>query len=252
MKNILHELESTGKDLAPCFCFVDPFGWDDIDYDVLSKVMKYEKAELLITFMAGYLERFVWDPKHIKSIGRLYTAEQIYDIKNSKNEENLVTRFFLENLKEKIKDAGESGRIYDLSFATYNSHNRLEYYLIYLTKSCKGLEAMKSAMFNSAKDGSYKFSDFEFDPNQTTLVDYGQEQQWIQLAADEVYKKFVSKFGVGNKIPISFFEDFVTCQSKWVFKKEILRKLEEAGKIEVIAEKRRKGTFPDRSYIVLN
>ena len=252
MKRILDRLESNGEELAPCFCFVDPFGWDDIDYDVLAKVMKYEKAELLITFMAGYLERFVWDPKHIPSIGRLYTEEQINNIKNKERGENLVTKYFLENLMAKIKGSGVNGSIYDLSFATYNRHNRLEYYLIYLTKSCKGLEVMKSAMFNSAKDGSYKFSDFEFDPNQTTLVDYGQEQQWIEFAADEVYKKFVSTYGTGNRIPISSFKGFVTCQSKWIFKKEILKKLEEAGRINVIAEKRRKGTFPERSFIVLN
>lgn len=251
LKKILEKLESEGKNLAPCLCFVDPFGWDDINYDVLSKVMKYEKAELIITFMAGYLERFVWDPKHIPSISRLYTEEQINYIKNSKNEENLVTNLFLANLKKKIKDEGVDGSIYDLSFATYNGHNRLEYYLIYLTKSCKGLEVMKYAMFNSAKDGSYRFSDFEFDPNQTTLVDYGQEEKWIEKAADELYKAMVLRHGTGEELNISILKYFVTCQSRWIFKKEILVKLEETNRIKVIAEKRKRGTYPDRANVII-
>ncbi len=251
MKKILDRLESDGKNLAPCLCFVDPFGWDDIDYDVLSKVMKYEKSELLITFMAGYLERFVWDPKHISSISRLYTEEQINNIKNGEKGENLVTKYFLENLKNKIRSAGVNGRIYDLSFATYNGHNRLEYYLIYLTKNCKGLEVMKSAMFNSAADGSYKFSDFEFDPKQTTLVDYGQEQQWIENAANELYTAMVSRYETGRQLPMRLLKDFVTCESKWIYKSEILVKLEETNRMKVIAEKRRKGTYPDRASAIL-
>lgn len=252
MEKIMTRLESEGKTLAPSLCFVDPFGWNDLRYDVLSKVMKYEKAELLITFMAGYLERFVWDPSHLQSIKRLYSDEQINAIKNSQNGENLVTKFFLENMKDRIRSGGAVGQIYSISFATYNANNRLEYYLIYLTKHCKGLEAMKEAMFNSAKDGSYKFSDFDFDPHQTTLVDYGQEQVWMERASTDIYQLLLSMFGTGKKIPISEVKDIVTCQSKWKFRKAILAKMEESNKIQVIAENRKRGSYPDRGVIVLN
>ncbi len=252
MENILARLESEGRTLAPCLCFVDPFGWNDLSYHVLSNVMKYEKAELLITFMAGYLERFVWDPNHLQSIKRLYSDQQINAIKNSQNRENLVTKFFLENLTDHIREGGVNDQLYSISFATYNANNRLEYYLIYLTKHCKGLEVMKEAMLNSAKDGSYKFSDFEFDPSQTTLVDYGQEQAWIERASNELYSLLLSMFGTSKEIQISEVKDLVTCQSKWKFRKAILAKMEESKKIRVIAENRRRGTYPDNGFIVLN
>lgn len=251
MKRILRSLESEGKNLAPCLCFVDPFGWNDIDYGVLSTIMKYEKAELLITFMAGYLERFVWDPVHIPSIKALYSNEQIEAIKENKDEENLVTKYFLENLTKNIRNAGVIERLYNLSFAAYNNHNRLEYYLIYLTKNCKGIKAMKGAMFDSARDGSYKFSDFNFDPNQTTLVDYGQEYHWVEKASSDIYMLLLSEYGAGRRIAIPDVKSLIDCYSNWLYKAGILSKLEEKNKIEVIAENRRRGTFPDRGYITL-
>ncbi len=252
MKQILNELESEGKNLAPCLCFVDPFGWNDIDYEILSNIMKYEKAELLITFMAGYLERFVWDPIHISSIKRLYSDEQIQKIRESSNEENLVTKYFLENLTENIRKLGIKDRLFNISFATYNNHNRLEYYLIYLTKSCKGLEVMKSAMFFSAKDGSYKFSDFDFDPAQKTLIDYGQESDWVIGASEEIYQLLLTRFGKGRSIPIPTVKSIVKCESKWMFKNDILAEMEDSKRINVFVDKRRKRTFPDRGYITLN
>lgn len=251
LKTILSDLEVRHVSLAPCFCFVDPFGWSDIDYDVLSRIMMYEKAELLITFMAGYVERFVFDPMHLPSLKKLYSDQQLESIRTSINDENLVTKYFLENLIQKINSNNAASDLFTLSFATYNNHNRLEYYLIYLTKNCKGLEVMKEAMFKSAKDGSYKFSDFSFDPGQKTLVDYGQEKIWVYEAALDSYNVLVKMFEKGAKIPIRSVKNIIICRTKWVYRSEILAKLEELDKIHVIVDKRRKGTYPDRGFIVM-
>jgi three-Cys-motif partner protein len=251
MQKILNHLETEGKNLAPCFCFVDPFGWSDIDYEVLASIMKYKKAELLITFMSGYLERFVWDPLHINSIKKLYSEEQIEAIKDSRNDESLVTRYFLENLKNKIVSNGGNEDLFSLAFSAYNANNRLEYYLIYLTKNCKGFEVMKNAMFDAAKDGSYKFSDFDFDPSQKTLMDYGQEYSWIQDAAEETEKLLETSFGRGESIPISVVKSVIICKTKWKYKAAILKHLENNVKIKIVAEKRRAGTYPDRGTVVL-
>ena len=252
LKSILDEIKNAGGRLAPCFCFVDPFGWSDIDYDVLSNIMQYEKAELLITFMAGYVERFVFDPKHIPSLERLYSESQLENIKNSGKDENLVTKYFLENLKRKISDILPKSELFTISFSIYNSQNRLEYHLIYLTKNCKGLEVMKRAMLESAKDGSYTFRDFDFDPNQKTMIDYSQQKVWVDEASAECYNILLSKFGKNTNIPIDQVKNVITCYTKWVYNKDILVKLEESNKIRVIIERRKKGTYPDRGFIAIN
>lgn len=255
VREILRKLESEGNELAPSLCFIDPFGWSDLDYDVMSGVMKYDKSELFITFMAGFLQRFVFDPLHQKSIEKLYSKDQIEEIRNSGNSENLVLRYFLENLKNKIEENGYYKPIFDLSFAAYNKYNKLEYYLIYVTKGVKGMDAMKKAMFKSAGDGSYKFSDFGFNPSQKSLVDYTDVGDWTEAAAKDVYEILIEMYKHlnhnGRKIPMHTISDIVTTKSKWYFNKKILRWLEEEGKIDFIADKRRKWTYPERGYVIL-
>ena len=110
---------------------------------------------------------------------------------------------------------------------------------------------MKNAMFDAAKDGSYKFSDFDFDPSQKTFMDYGQEYSWIQDAAEETEKLLETSFGRGESIPISVVKSVIICKTKWKYKAAILKHLENNGKIKIVAEKRRAGTYPDRGTVVL-
>jgi three-Cys-motif partner protein len=268
MKRIMDELKNKSKDLAPCLCFVDPFGWEDLDYSVLSHFMKYEKSELLITFMSGYVSRFVWNESHMDSIRKLFTDEQIQEIKESSDRERIILRLFLENLLAEIKKTGINAEIFHLAFATYNMHNRMEYYLVYLSKSCKGFEAMKAAMFKISEDGSYRFSDFNFDPAQATLVDYGIDHEWIGKAAEELYDylKVISNQKISpefakllnrdpdepRKIPISEAKTFITCRTVWKYNNSILKNLEDSGKITVHITKRKPGTYPDRGYLKVN
>ena len=184
----LSKIDLKGNSLIPCLCFVDPFGWSDLKYETLASLMKYKKSELFITFVAGYLSRFVWDPVHEESIKKLFTSEQIEIIKGAENNdqrEQVILRIFLENLTVKIHEVVPDATLYNLSFKALNSYNRLEYYLIYLTKHCKGFQAMKSAMFRVSTDDNYKFSDFDFEPSQSTLIDYGIQPLWVAEAGKD-------------------------------------------------------------------
>jgi len=251
IQELMKYLENNNLRLAPALTFVDPFGWKDLDYDVLSDLMKFEKGELLITFMAGFLKRFMWDEAHMPSIKKLFSDDQIDKIKKPDDQERLIMEFFLENLKERIKLKTNGANIWHLAFSAYNGANNLEYYLIHLTKSSKGFYAMKQAMYNVSHDGSYKFSDFDFDPNQRTLVDYGAEESWIDVASEDAMRYISSLTSEGIKeIPISVIKDHVKYSTYWIYYNAILDKLEKDKKIQVInCENRRKGTFPDRCKI---
>lgn len=253
ISKILEDLKNKGKELAPCLCFVDPFGWSDLDYDLLSSIMKFNKAELLITFVAGYIQRFVWDPFHEQSISKLFNQSQIEEIKNSTEQEKTILRLFLENLQQKIRYNSNGSHLFNLSFSAYNKGNRLEYYLIHLTKHCSGFRAMKQAMYAVAKDGSYKFSDFNFVPGQNTLIDYGMDGNWINKASDEVlnYLQERSKTGY-REVPIKEVKEYIDCKTNFKYHTKILGGLELNNKIKVLIENRRKGTFPERGYLVLS
>ena len=68
LAGILNSLEKDRERLAPTFCFVDPFGWNALHLDMLARFMLQNKAELLITFMAGFIQRFLSDGIHSPSL----------------------------------------------------------------------------------------------------------------------------------------------------------------------------------------
>lgn len=259
---VLDNAKQKGVTLPPCFCFVDPFGWKDLDYKVLARIMVFPKAELFITFMAGFLNRFKESEPHQESLKRLYSDEQILQMKNSslstEELQKLVLRIFVENLKKEIKNFTRE-EILDFSFSAYNETNNLSYYLIHITKSCKGKEVMKNAMFKLKQDGKYSFRDFGFEPGQSSLVSYFDESLWIPEAAEDVFEFFKILFQKKystlklKALPAILVKNKINCETKWIYKASILSHLESEGKIEYISRgnlKRRLGQFPDSGSIL--
>lgn len=264
IKELLDRADELRKNLRPCFCFVDPFGWNDLDYNSLGRIMKYPKAELFITFMAGFLNRFKESEPHKDSMTRLYSDEQIKRMKDQHltgdDRQKLILRMFVDNLKEHIKEY-TTEKILDFSFSAYNGSNNLSYYLVHLTKSCKGKEAMKEAMFNVKKDGNYSFTDFDFDPRQTSLVSYFEEDLWVSNAANDVFEYFKNLFQTKFKtlktksLPVDIVKKKITCDTKWIYRAPILAHLEASGKIAYQSSnhpKRRAGQFPEPGHILFN
>ena len=47
-----------GAKPAPTFAFIDPFGFSGFPMSLISRLLRYDKCEVLITFMAGFVNRF--------------------------------------------------------------------------------------------------------------------------------------------------------------------------------------------------
>ena len=120
---------------------------------------------------------------------------------------------------------------------------------------------MKEAMFNLKRDGKYTFSDFDFDPQQTTLITYFEEDLWVNEAASDIFAFFknlferkYAQFSI-NKLPVNIVKDRITCDTKWIYRAKILANLEKKGKISYLSShnpKRRTGQFPVPGYIVFH
>src|SRR5207245_11369976 len=111
------------------------------------------------------------------------------------------------------------------------------YYLVFVTKSIKGMEVMKDAMWAADKTGSYRFSD-RTDPAQRTLL--LDEPAWVGPAAKAVHAKFA-----GREVPIEEVRTFLLLETPFRFRKGILKRLEEEGKIIDVSLRQKAGTFPD-------
>jgi three-Cys-motif partner protein len=244
MDSVLTVLEKQGERLAPTFAFVDPFGYLDINTNILGRILKFPKCELLITYMVGFLDRFAFDDSHRKSIRALFSLEnsdidRIISISDKESREKEWLRLLTDNLT-KSSDTTP----YHLDFRVVNRLNQTMYYLVYFTKSIDGIRVMKEAMWKVGREGEYLFSDFNFVPGQISILDYIGEI-WIDQAADKVKERFS-----GQTIDLSEIEGYVLVETPFKWRKGILKNLEDRNLITVTEPRiRRKGTFPDGSRI---
>lgn len=247
MKGLLDELESKGRNLAPTFAFVDPFGYS-IDLSLLSRIVSFPKCEVFFTFMVGFLNRFIFADEHLKPIINTFGISEerirlIREIQSEELREVELGKLLVEIMKSKIPS---SAGLYWLSFRILDKHNRPMYWLVYFTKSTKGMQVMKDSMFEIGGRGSYKFSDFYFDPLQASVLDYSEgEEYWILEAAEYIYKR-----QKGNTIDIDELKNFVLLDTPYIYRAKILDKIEKDGRLSgVFPPKRRRGTYPPGSLL---
>jgi three-Cys-motif partner protein len=242
MSNVVSELRAMGFNLAPTLAFIDPFGYADINIQVLADILSFPRCELLITYMVNFLDRFASDEKHKDSIKKALLVndteiEALLSISSKEQREKEWLRLLKERLLGYMRGRRQL-EVYDLSFRTIDRHNNTMYYLVYFTKSTKGMRVMKEAMWKVGVD--YKFSDFGFMPGQSSILDYSREKVWVPECSLAVHQHFT-----GKTVSVKEIEDYVTVKTKWLWRKSILEWLERHGKIEVLGRRTRMYTYPN-------
>jgi three-Cys-motif partner protein len=256
---LIEGLEKKGLNLAPTMAFIDPFGYKDLNLDLLGRILRFPKCELLITYMTGFVDRFCYDAMHEDSIKQtLKIDDQVLDRVRAIKEPEKRDLEWLKLLNDGIVGAATRqadavkaplGRIYRLSFKLKDRGNHIMYDLVYFTKDLRGIDVMKAAMYKVNKDWNYTFSDYNFSPGQTKLFDFSNEVAWISDAAALVYLQFK-----GRKL-VPFFEvqNYVRDPSvPYAFRKGILKALETEMKVIVHRGASPKGSFPENCFLDFN
>jgi three-Cys-motif partner protein len=218
----LNDLEKRGAKLAPTFAFLDPFGFSGFPLRVVKRLLGYDMAETLITFMVGFVNRFASEQS--ETVTELFGTDEWKRISDSidlTNRERLWINLYESQL-------GKAGAKYFRSFQMIGERNQTIYYLVYATKDPKGMAVMKDAMWKVDRRGTYRFSDIT-DPGQSYIIDYSQDEVWIPAAANEVYHHFR-----GETVSCEAVNTFVTVDTRFRFRKAILRHLEDSGRISKV------------------
>jgi len=246
LKSKLDALEKEGQRLAPTFAFIDPFGYTGFSMELLERIMSHKKCEVFITFMSGFMKRFLDEGKE-ESLNALFNTNKWENIreKSGYRDEPL-----LELYEKQLKECCNVK--YVKNFKMINKFNQVIYHLIFCTNSLKGLEEMKKAMWNVDRTGEYKFSD-RWDQTQTYIFDFQDEAHWIPNAAEQVYDKFK-----GTSVSVEDVSEYVIANTNYIFIKAILRYIEDnnperINSVQVESgRKRRKRTFPPGCIIHFN
>jgi len=244
-EHVLNKLDEGGAKLAPTFAFLDPFGFSGLPMKLIGRMMKCEKCEVLVTFMVGFINRFLIEDRE-RALNELFATDEWKRANDLEKPDDRLK--FLVNLYEKqLKCVGSAH--YVRSFAMTNRQNRIIYYLVFGTKHHKGLEVMKEAMWRTDKTGSYGFSDLT-DPNQITLMDISDQPHWVPKAANMVYNKFK-----GLTVPVEQIREFVIVGTPFLYRTPVLQYLEKSSppkiiRVDVLEQARRRAfTYPEQCLV---
>ncbi len=235
LDSVLKNLEKNNARLAPTLAFLDPFGFSGLPMNLIARMLGYNKCEVLITFMAGFVNRF-HDEFREDALDELFgTTEwrKVREKRTPEEHENLLIGSYVSQLKK-------VGAKFVRTFEVRGQYNQLLYYLVFATRALKGLQVMKEAMCKVDRRGTYKFSDFT-DADQSFLIDYTEAQTWEPIAAAMIFEKFK-----GSTTSVEEIEEFVIAESPFIFRKSILRLLESSvpPKITSVSQRARWGTYP--------
>lgn len=174
---ILDYLDEKDSQLAPTFAFIDPFGISGVPLEIVDRLMAHDRCEVFITFMVGFLHRFLATPEFEPHCDRLFGCE---DWRGAKELAGHDREMFLRSLYQRQLEDTEQGvgAEYVRFFTMKDTKNKTIYDLFFATNHESGIDAMKDAMWNVDQTGAYSFSDAT-DPDQETL--FSNEPDWDQL-----------------------------------------------------------------------
>ena len=212
---VLDEFEKDGKGLDRILAFLDPFGYSDVPFDLISRLLKYPKCELLLTFMHGYMIRFL-DKLHENAVNTLFKTNLLEEAGHIKNTDERLKRL-LEIFFQQLEEIDVK---FIRSFTMRDSNKKTIYDLIFGTKHWKGMDEMKKAMLNVQKNGTYTYSD-KIDNGQTYLVDINDD-----FSANEASQSIIKQFS-GQRVPIEDIRDFILAKTRFRFSIRNLQNIKE-------------------------
>ena len=168
MNGVLTEVETRRQALAPTFAFIDPFGFSGVPMQLIERIARNPKCEVLISFMLESINRWAWfgNPAieaHLNELFGTTAWKALAQERDPGRRRDGLVELYQTHLITK------AGLQYVINFEMVDRGNRTEYFLYFGTKSLKGLSVMKQAMWKTDPMGGQLFAD-RIDPNQLVLM----------------------------------------------------------------------------------
>lgn len=250
LQSILDGLRQKGKQMAPCFAFIDPFGPTGVPMSLVKQFMEHEHSEVLINFAFDAINRGLNNPKFegASFFDELYGTPEWrkareFGLEETERRHRLLHELYIRQLKE------VASATYVRSFLMRDQNNRKLYYLVFGTKSETGLDEMKKAMWTIDESGQFQFSDYAYDPRQLRL--FPPSPNFGELA-ELIWEHFAGRTADVEAITRWVVTGTERYASNHV--KRALKILEERGLISAKLDRNghpygKKGLYPDRILV---
>jgi three-Cys-motif partner protein len=239
--SVLDDLDRSGGRLAPTFAFIDPFGFSDLPFDLIARILRNPYCEVFINFMVNAVQRFVEHPVEAlrDEIAQLFGTRDVARAVSESPDR-------VEGLRQLYQIQLGSQAAFVRSFAIKDSPNRVLYYLFFATNSRLGHAKMKEAMWSVDRGGQFQF------------VDNTMPDQLILLGEDHVAPlvHLIAKRFAGSRVSAGQVFEAVVDETGFIeaHAREGLKTMERHGQLTVEGTKtsggrRRKGSFPPDAVV---
>lgn len=222
MSKILDGIPATAG-LAPTFAFVDPFGYTGHGIQLSSRILRFKKCEVLIYVPWPHIARFIHQSSIEAALDNLFgdTSWKAARVAKGKSAERILNDLFL----ERVRQAAGFALPFEIDAAS--GRGWAGYTLYFGTRSIRGLEKMKQAMW---KVDPTEGSGFAYSANPDQLVMFDRSPDFTRLEA-----ALMRRFGV-DPFTIEMAERFTTVDTPFAaevhLKSKTLAIAERAGRLE--------------------
>ena len=237
----------------PCFCFLDPAGYNGLSLNLLEVFGKDFGTDLIFFFNYNDINRALSNPKVAINMEQLFGRKHYYllidKIKNQsgQNRESIIVN----EMSEALHDIGLR---YTLPFRfKFEKKERTSHYIIFASKNITGFNIMKEIMVKIGETDYNGIGQFEFIPScdksssiQLSIID-------LFNIPFETFKDNLCKRYFGKTYTMKSLYNTDSPNTRFISRqyKQALIELELEGRItcDKPYAKRRKNTFSDNTVI---
>lgn len=231
----IKQLQDEGKELAPTFAFIDPFGYTDAPMDLTASILEFRRCEVLIYVPFPHIIRFISSPALEPALNALFGTDAWKAAIYLEGEER---RQFLHDLfREQLLRQGEVRFV--RSFEIITKRGSGGYHLFFGTGHETGLKAMKTAMWSVDPTEGRSFRDTT-GSDQLVLMEPDPDLSPLDSMLREHFE--------GEPFSIGEAETFTLTATPYLPKhvrKGSLVPAEKAKELEILTERSRKNTYPE-------
>lgn len=219
LRQLIDSLEAEGKQLAPSFFFLDPFGFK-LPASLLQEILSHNRTELLVTFMVRFVDMALMSEEagQEKNMDKLFGTDRWKDLRSIeevKERRQAMLELYFEELGGDFKSV----------LVMQNKQQTAKYYLLHITNHPKGRRRMKKAMWD-VSEGEYQISEAD-NLNQLTLI---EPEPNLTALRESLLRDFR-----GEQAPNEELEEWILSK-RWRRKhlRQVLRELRNEGVVEAM------------------
>ncbi len=233
---IAEQFESISK--APCLAFIDPWGYKGLSLKLVDAFLQDWGCDCIFFFNYARINAGLGNPyvkEHMQALFGAKTKQLSKELKEMKPQEREATI-----VNELVQSLQEFGHRFVLPFCFKSkTGKRTKHHLILVTKAFRGYDVMKEIMVKSSSDSNQGVATFTF-----SLADSNKQRLLFDLnrPLDDLEKMLLKDYK-GKKIStIKLYEEH-SVNKPYIKKnyKDILRKMEDSGKIDVMGRNSNRG-----------